>query len=118
MKEGLHLTPGLISSGVFVFQMDDNIPHYIIADSVRLKQILVNLLSNAVKFTSFGEIRLDIDEISSSNKKSTIKFSVKDTGIGIKVDNNKKIFYWLIFKVIKIKKNPQLFFYNPNIIME
>ncbi|MBP6180730.1 PAS domain S-box protein [Flavobacterium sp.] len=72
--------------------IDEKVPQYILADSVRLKQIIVNLLSNAIKFTHFGEIRLDIDEISSSNKKSSIKFSVKDTGIGIKVDNNKKIF--------------------------
>ncbi|MGZ9735960.1 PAS domain S-box protein [Flavobacterium sp. GNP002] len=70
-----------------------SVPQYILADSVRLKQILVNLLSNAIKFTSFGEIRLDINEIEVSNKKwSTIKFSVKDTGLGIKTDNNEKIF--------------------------
>ena len=70
-----------------------SVPQYILADSVRLKQILVNLLSNAIKFTSFGEIRLDINEIEVSNKKwSTIKFSVKDTGVGIKTGNNEKIF--------------------------
>jgi hypothetical protein len=39
--------------------------------------------SNAIKFTSFGEIRLDVDEIVVVNKKSrTLKFSVKDTGVG------------------------------------
>lgn len=77
----------------FVFQMDKEIPHYIIADSVRLKQILVNLLSNAVKFTSFGEIRLELDQVDPSDDKwTTIKFSVKDTGIGIKEANNEKIF--------------------------
>ncbi|MDI6050176.1 PAS domain S-box protein [Flavobacterium sp. XS2P24] len=70
-----------------------SVPQYILADSVRLKQILVNLLSNSIKFTNFGEIRLDINEIEVSNKKwSTIKFSVKDTGVGIKTDNNEKIF--------------------------
>ncbi|MES2806587.1 MAG: PAS domain S-box protein [Bacteroidota bacterium] len=70
-----------------------SVPQHILADSVRLKQILVNLLSNAIKFTNFGEIRLDINEIEVSDKKwSTIKFSVKDTGVGIKTDNNEKIF--------------------------
>ena len=73
--------------------MDKDIPHYIIADSVRLKQILVNLLSNAVKFTSFGEIRLELNQVDPSDDKwTTIKFSVKDTGIGIKEANNEKIF--------------------------
>ncbi|MBC7844968.1 MAG: PAS domain S-box protein [Flavobacterium sp.] len=70
-----------------------NVPQYILADYVRLKQVLVNLLSNAVKFTNFGEIRLDINEVDSSQKKwSTIMFSVKDTGVGIRDVNNEKIF--------------------------
>ncbi|HEX9151324.1 MAG TPA: response regulator, partial [Flavobacterium sp.] len=73
--------------------IDQNVPQYIFADSVRLKQVIVNLLSNAVKFTNFGEIRLDITEISQEDKRwSNIKFSVKDTGIGIKGGNNEKIF--------------------------
>jgi CheY-like chemotaxis protein len=70
-----------------------NVPQYILADYMRLKQVLVNLLSNAVKFTDFGEIRLDISEIGTEDKKgSTLLFSVKDTGIGIKEVNNEKIF--------------------------
>jgi signal transduction histidine kinase len=52
---------------------------------------MVNLLSNALKFTSFGEIRLDVDEIAVS-KKYNFKISVKDTGLGIKVENKEKIF--------------------------
>jgi PAS domain S-box-containing protein len=76
-----------------ILNIEQNVPQYILADSVRLKQILVNLLSNAVKFTNFGEIQLDIFEMPSSEiKSSIIKFSVKDTGIGIKTINNEKIF--------------------------
>ncbi|WP_158727993.1 PAS domain S-box protein [Flavobacterium sp. I-STPA6A] len=76
-----------------ILDIDKAVPQYIIADSVRLKQILVNLLSNAIKFTHFGEIRLDISQINKPEKKSaTIKFSVKDTGVGIKTYNNEKIF--------------------------
>lgn len=76
-----------------ILDIDKKVPQYILADSVRLKQVLVNLLSNAIKFTNFGEIRLDINEIDVSDKKwSTIEFSVKDTGVGIKTDNNEKIF--------------------------
>ena len=76
-----------------ILNIDKNTPQYILADSVRLKQILVNLLSNAIKFTNFGEIRLDIDEMEIIDKKwSIIKFSVKDTGVGIKSANNEKIF--------------------------
>ncbi|MFT5791674.1 MAG: PAS domain S-box-containing protein [Saprospiraceae bacterium] len=76
-----------------VLNLNSNVPKYILADSVRLKQVIVNLLSNALKFTSFGEIRLDVNEVAVFNKKNTtLKFSVKDTGPGIKVDNKEKIF--------------------------
>jgi PAS domain S-box-containing protein len=76
-----------------ILDIDKNVPQYIMADSVRLKQILVNLLGNAIKFTSFGQIRLDIIQIAIPDKDlSTIQFSVKDTGIGIKKENQKKIF--------------------------
>lgn len=76
-----------------ILDIEKSVPQYIVADSVRLKQILVNLLSNAIKFTHFGEIRLDISQIDKNEKQSaTIKFSVKDTGVGIKTYNNEKIF--------------------------
>ena len=76
-----------------ILSIYDNVPQYIQADGVRLKQVLVNLMNNAVKFTSIGEIRLDIHSIDSLEEEfSTIKFSVKDTGIGIKEINNQKIF--------------------------
>jgi PAS domain S-box-containing protein len=72
--------------------IDENVPQYICSDSIRLKQILVNLISNSLKFTSFGYIRLDVGLMKLGNKKATVKFSIKDTGIGIKQYNQKKIF--------------------------
>ena len=72
--------------------IDSDVPVYIFADAVRLKQILVNLISNAIKFTSFGQIQLDLHCHENSNGKATIQFSVKDTGIGIKEYNQEKIF--------------------------
>jgi len=70
----------------------EKVPQYIYADSIRLKQILVNLISNSLKFTSFGHIHLDVELVKEGKKKANIKFSVKDTGIGIKHYNQKKIF--------------------------
>jgi PAS domain S-box-containing protein len=72
--------------------IEECVPQYIYADSIRLKQILVNLISNALKFTSFGHIHLDVDQVKGGKKNATIKFSIKDTGIGIKQYNQKKIF--------------------------
>jgi PAS domain S-box-containing protein len=76
-----------------VLNLNENVPKYVLGDSVRLKQVLVNLLSNAIKFTSFGEICLDINKVVVPKKKTTtLKFSVKDTGVGIKEANKDKIF--------------------------
>jgi CheY-like chemotaxis protein len=75
-----------------VLGIEPNVPQYIFADSVRLKQIIVNLVGNALKFTKEGHIHLDITETASDKDFSTLKFSVKDTGIGIKKSNQEKIF--------------------------
>lgn len=76
-----------------ILNIDENVPQYVFADHLRLKQILVNLISNALKFTAFGQIQLDINEIALANENEVLlKFSVKDTGVGIKVENQEKIF--------------------------
>jgi signal transduction histidine kinase/ActR/RegA family two-component response regulator len=59
------------------------IPEKIIADPIRLSQILNNLIGNAVKFTDHGTITLVIELISNDQKTVKIRFTVKDTGIGI-----------------------------------
>jgi PAS domain S-box-containing protein len=75
-----------------ILNVDSNVPQYIFADSLRLKQIIMNLIGNALKFTSKGQIKLDIREIASSDSFSILNFSIKDTGIGIKKSNQEKIF--------------------------
>ena len=70
-----------------------DVPQFLYADSLRLKQIIVNLISNALKFTSHGEIRMDITSLEEpKNGFSKLLFSVKDTGIGIRTENQQKIF--------------------------
>lgn len=70
-----------------------NLPQFVLADSVRLRQILVNLLGNAIKFTEKGEIELKIEQLNSgSGLESQFRFSVKDTGVGIDNKNLTKIF--------------------------
>jgi signal transduction histidine kinase/DNA-binding response OmpR family regulator len=69
------------------------IPRYIWADEIRLRQILINLLSNAVKFTEFGEIELKIEPLEKkSNEETLLRFSVRDSGIGVDPKNQQKIF--------------------------
>ncbi|PVX47149.1 PAS domain S-box-containing protein [Flavobacterium sp. 103] len=75
-----------------LLDIDPNVPKYINGDSFRLKQILVNLLSNSMKFTFSGHIKLKVTQVEEDKTISKIKFSVIDTGIGIKDHNQKKIF--------------------------
>jgi PAS domain S-box-containing protein len=76
-----------------ILNIEENVPQFIKADSIKIKQILVNLLSNSFKFTEFGEVRLEVKSLNLSNEDiSRLKFSVIDTGKGIKLINNKKIF--------------------------
>ena len=69
-----------------------DLPRFIWTDSVRLKQILINLLSNASKFTEKGEIELKIEVTAVVDSITHFRFSVRDTGIGIKPDKQQKIF--------------------------
>lgn len=75
-----------------LLNLQPDLPGLIWVDAVRLKQILVNLLGNAVKFTQFGEIELKIEVLSGHGANTRMRFSVRDTGIGIKASNQEKIF--------------------------
>jgi len=64
----------------------------ILADSVRLKQILFNLVGNAIKFTSRGKVTIKLERLRYSDTSIKIKVSVTDTGIGISEENQRKLF--------------------------
>jgi len=75
-----------------VKEYDTRIPEVLVGDPVRLHQIILNLLSNAVKFTAKGKITARVRLLHEDEKKVTIEFSIKDTGIGIPEDKMEKIF--------------------------
>lgn len=76
-----------------LLNMPPFLPQYLWTDLVRLRQILVNLLNNAVKFTHRGEVELKIEVVDTfPDGRATLRFSVRDTGIGIPLANQKKIF--------------------------
>jgi len=72
--------------------IDDEIPRWIIADPIRLSQMLNNLISNAIKFTDKGEVLLLLKLISVVNNRAVIRFAVRDTGMGIPVELQGGIF--------------------------
>ncbi len=72
-----------------------DLPRFVWIDEIRLKQVLINLLSNAAKFTANGEIELKIEILSYNPDESqniSCRFSVRDTGIGIREEKQTKIF--------------------------
>ncbi|MDX2256748.1 MAG: ATP-binding protein [Pseudanabaenaceae cyanobacterium bins.39] len=69
------------------------VPHQIIGDYGRLRQILINLVSNAIKFTSHGEISIKINaQKINADGKYKLLFAVEDTGIGIAPEAISQIF--------------------------
>lgn len=71
----------------------NEIPEAVWADEMRIRQIITNLLSNAIKFTQQGEIELRLELLGTiNNDYSNLRFSVRDTGIGIAEENRSKIF--------------------------
>lgn len=73
----------------FTLNRDPSIPEKIYADPNRLSQIITNLLNNALKFTEKGFVTL---AVSYDEKKGELKFSVQDSGIGIKKEDQNKLF--------------------------
>jgi signal transduction histidine kinase len=71
----------------FHFELDSPVPEIVTTDILRLRQILTNVLGNAFKFTKLGSISLRV-----GYKDSILSFWVKDTGIGISVEQCGKLF--------------------------
>ncbi|MDR3690500.1 MAG: response regulator [Fimbriimonas sp.] len=72
--------------------IDPSLPLDVLADPVRLRQILTNLVGNAVKFTEHGEVATRVELVSIVGDRITAHFSVKDTGVGIPRDQLQSIF--------------------------
>ncbi|MFM2195297.1 MAG: hypothetical protein RL092_897, partial [Bacteroidota bacterium] len=75
-----------------VTNIDPNIPAVIMGDSVRLRQVLLNLADNAAKFTQNGEVKITAKLLQKLPYGVIINFSIKDTGIGLTEEQQKKLF--------------------------
>ncbi len=78
----------------FETQIIEPIPAQVEADGTRLRQVLWNLLFNAIKFTQKGQVNLAVEAITDADdpKISRVKFTIKDTGVGIPKDEIDKVF--------------------------
>ena len=76
----------------FILHADENLKNNLFGDAVRIRQIVLNFLTNAVKYTKEGQIDFIVEQEKFSDEKIFLKFTVKDTGIGIKEEDVKKLF--------------------------
>jgi PAS domain S-box-containing protein len=76
----------------FICAAAPDVPAYICGDSGRLRQVLLNLAGNAVKFTKDGEIAVRANLVAETDNDVVIRFSIKDTGIGIPADKQQMLF--------------------------
>lgn len=79
-------------NNIIRLQIDNKIPEILIGDSLRISQIITNLVSNAVKFTEKGRILIEASLVHQEGQMATIKISIKDNGIGISAEDQRKIF--------------------------
>ena len=75
-----------------LFDVDADIPKVLVADALRLQQVLINLGGNAVKFTSQGQVVIALRLLHTGAATVGIEFSVQDSGIGIAPENQSHIF--------------------------
>jgi two-component system sensor histidine kinase/response regulator len=83
-----------------VCHIDPNVPDFLVGDPARLRQVLLNLVGNAIKFTDAGEVAVRVglaeagtgQPILRPNGEIALRFSVRDTGIGIPPDKLPLIF--------------------------
>lgn len=76
----------------FVCAADPQVPSYLVGDPGRLRQVLTNLVSNAIKFTEKGEVSVYVECLEQTNNDAMLRFSVRDTGIGIPQEKQQIIF--------------------------
>ncbi len=79
--------------GLFLsYEIIDRVPENLYGDEKKIVQILNNLLSNAIKFTNQGKVHVKVETSAVSSNNTTLKFSVEDTGVGVKEEDIPNLF--------------------------
>lgn len=85
------------------YDIDPDLPLVLFGDAIRIRQVIINLVNNAIKFTDSGFVKLSMQVQSRSQDGVGIRFSVTDSGQGIKKEDLEKLFD--AFTQVDIKKN-------------
>ena len=89
-----------------IYDISDDIPCTLCGDPGRIRQIVMNLINNAIKYTEKGYIRFTVKIQECNAERVNLLFSVKDTGIGIKEEDQKKLFN--SFQRVDLKRNRKI----------
>ena len=71
-----------------IFDLAPELPQRVLIDKLRIQQVLINLIGNALKFTAQGQVWVQLSAQASepSAGRSRVRFTIRDTGIGIRED--------------------------------
>ena len=90
----------------FKIEVDENLKNNLFGDASRIRQIALNFLTNAVKYTKVGGIEFIVEQEKISDDEVFLKFTVKDTGLGIREEDVKKLFQ--DFERLDTRKNKNI----------
>ena len=74
------------------YEIDPDLPKYLIGDPIRIRQVFINLIGNAVKFTDEGSIHVELTALQCNTQSCTLECTVTDTGIGIAQEDYASLF--------------------------
>lgn len=81
------------SKGLYMrARLAGDLPPYVVSDETRIRQVLVNVIGNALKFTEHGGVTLSVSVLRQHGGCSDVLFSVEDSGIGIPVEAQERVF--------------------------
>ncbi len=75
-----------------ILDADPEVPHSVIGDPGRLRQVLINLVGNAIKFTDSGEVVVHVEKLDTMTPGVMIRFEVADTGVGLTAEEQARVF--------------------------
>jgi signal transduction histidine kinase/CheY-like chemotaxis protein len=75
-----------------ILDADPEVPHNVIGDPGRLRQVLINLVGNAIKFTDSGEVVVHVEKLDTTTPGVMIRFEVADTGVGLTAEEQARVF--------------------------
>ena len=76
----------------FLAEVANSVPQNLVGDPLRLGQVIANLINNAIKFTEHGEVYLKAELLEQVGERARLRFSVKDTGIGMTPEQAARLF--------------------------